>query len=166
SSLANAGDLQDQINDVRRTTANLLTFRTTGLYERKISHLEKQMEAYGKLSINLNAQLNLQEQETALTAKSFSGDSLLFVHQSIPAFEFRQSKSALLAQLRSVKSVESSIISNELQIATLQKQVMELRISQYMEETELKANMSYAISELMAAIATWSTTYLFVAPAD
>lgn len=166
SQLVNAGDLQSHVNNVRRAVESLLTFQNIKLYEKQISHLEKQIRSYRKLNINLHAQLNLQEQETALTAQSFSGDSLLYARRSIPAFEFRQSKSALLAQLRSVKSMESSIVSNELQIEVLQKQVMELRIEEIKEERELKSGLSYAISELKATVATWTENYLFIAPAD
>jgi hypothetical protein len=166
SQLVNAGDLQSHVNNVRRTVGSLLIFQNTKLYEKQVSHLEKQIRSYRKLSINLHAQLNLQEQETALTAQSFSGDSLLYAQRSIPAFEFRQSKSALLTQLRSLKSMEASIVANELQIETLQKQVMELRVARTKEERELKAGLSYAISELVATAATWSGNYLFRAPAD
>lgn len=164
SQLVNAGEIEDNVNNVRRAVDGLLAFESTQLYERRISHLERQIGSYRALNVNLHAQLDLQEQETVLTSQSFPADPLLYTQQSIPAFEFRHSKSVLLGQRRSAKSIEFSIISNDMQIGVLQKAIMELRIEQTIKKRELTTAVSYAISELTATVVTWREKYLFIAP--
>ncbi len=164
SQLDNAGELQKHVKTVEHLAQSLLLFKRTKVYEQKSSHFENQIHSYHKLNLRLQTQLDLHKQETEIINQSFSEDSILYAQGLLSTNEFNQSRSAVLAQLRGAKSIEYSIISNELEIEALQNRVIETGIAKAKEMRTLAASLSDAIAELLVNVGTWKENHLFKSP--
>ena len=126
--------------------------------------MQKQITSYKRLNINLTKQLNLMQQETVLSYEQFKTDSLLLTQKVIAPLDFNKAKGSYLAQQRSLKNTEASIISNQLQIDILEKQLTELEIDRSAKEDQLLTAATTSLNELTSQIKKWKEDYLFIAP--
>jgi len=159
-----AGELQSFLNNAIRALQELTAFQQNDLHLKQISHLQKQITSYKNLNQNLNKQLGLMQQETVLSHEQFKTDSLLFAQKVIAPLDFNKAKGGYLVQQRSLKNTEASIISNQLQIGGLEKQLTELEIDKNSKEEQLLTATTNGLNELTSQIKKWKENYLFIAP--
>lgn len=159
-----AGELQSFLNNAIRALQELTGFQQNDLHLKQISHLQKQIASYKNLNQNLNKQLGLMQQETVLSHEQFKTDSLLFAQKVIAPLDFNRAKGGYLIQQRSLKNTEASIISNQLQIGGLEKQLTELEIDKNAKGDQLLTAASNSLNELSSQIKKWKENYLFIAP--
>lgn len=160
-----AGELQSFLNIAIRSLQELTAFQKNDLHQKQISHLQDQIASYKRLNLNLNKQLGLMQQETELSHDQFKTDSILLSQKVIAQLDFNKSKGSYLVQQRSLKNTEASIISNQLQIGALEKQLTELEIDKNGKEEGLLTASINSLSELASQIIKWKENYLFIAPA-
>ncbi len=159
------GELQVFLNNSTRSLQELTAFQKNDLHLKQINHLQKQIASYKRLNLNLTNQLNLMQQETVLSHQQFRTDSLLLVQKVIAPLDFNKSKGSYLVQQRSLKNTEASIISNQLQIGALEKQLTELEIDKNAKGEQLLTIATNSLNELTSQIKKWKENYLFIAPA-
>jgi len=159
-----AGELQSFLNNAIRSLQELTAFQQNDLHLKQIFHLQKQIASYKTLNQNLNEQLGLMQQETALSHEQFKTDSLLLVQKVIAPLDFNKAKGSYLVQQRSLKNTEAYIISNQLQIGGLEKQLTELEIDKSAKEEQLLTATTNGLNELTSQIKKWKENYLFIAP--
>jgi HlyD family secretion protein len=160
------GELQTYLGSSIKSLQDLLSFDEYKLQEKQIENTRKQIASYKNLNVNLQKQLDLMRQEGLLSHHQFKTDSLLLAQQVIAPLDFNKTKSTYLAQQRSVRSMEASIISNQLQLDGLEKQVTELKISFSKEQAQLQTTTDNAIKELTAQLKRWKENFLFIAPSN
>ena len=158
------GELQSFLNNAIRSLQELIAFQQNDLHVKQNSHLQKQITSYKRLNINLTKQLNLMQQETVLSYEQFKTDSLLLTQKVIAPLDFNKAKGSYLAQQRSLKNTEAAIISNQLQIDILEKQLTELEIDRSAKEDQLLTAATTSLNELTSQIKKWKEDYLFIAP--
>ena len=157
------GELQAFLNNAIRSLQELTVFQKNDLHLKQINHLQKQIASYKRLNLNLNNQLLLMQQETALSHEQFKTDSLLLSQKVIAQLDFNKSKGSYLVQQRALKNTEASIISNQLQIGALEKQLTELEIDKNAKEEGLLTAATSSLNELASQLKRWKENYLFVA---
>lgn len=157
------GELQSFLNNAIRALQELMAFQQNELHQKQIAHLQKQIASYKRLNQNLQGQLGLMQQETCLSHQQFKTDSLLLAQKVIAQLDFNKTKSSYLVQQRSLKNTEASIISNQLQIGGLEKQLTELEIDKTAKEAQLQTAMSNSLNELTSQLKKWKENYLFIA---
>jgi multidrug efflux pump subunit AcrA (membrane-fusion protein) len=160
------GELQSFLNSTTRTLQEWTAFQKNELHQKQIAHLQKQIASYKRLNQNLQNQLGLMKEETVLSHQQFKADSLLLSQKVIAPLDFNKTKGSYLIQQRSLKNTEASIISNELQIDALEKQLTELEIDKNTKEGQLQTNYSNSLNELAAQLKKWKENYLFTAATD
>jgi multidrug resistance efflux pump len=158
------GELQTYLGSSIKSLQDLLSFGESKLQEKQIEYTKRQIISYKNLNANLQKQLYLMRQEGLLSHQQFKTDSLLLAQQVIAPLDFNKSKSIYLAQQRSVRGMEASIISNQLQLDGLEKQVTELEISFSKERAQLETNTYNTIKELTSQLKRWKESFLFIAP--
>lgn len=159
-----AGELQSFLNSAIRSLQELTAFQQNDLHVKQIAHLQKQITSYKNLNQNLHKQLGLMQQETVLSHEQFKTDSLLLSQKVIAQLDFNKSKGSYLIQQRSLKNTEASIISNQLQIGGLEKQLTELEIDKNAKTDQLLTSAANSLNELTSQLKKWKENYLFIAP--
>lgn len=74
--------------------------------------------------------------------------------------DFNQAKTAWLQQQRAFRTIETNLISNELQVNQIQKQINDLELQKTEQQQKLELNFANATHELIAQIRKWKETYL------
>jgi HlyD family secretion protein len=159
------GELQSFLNSTTRALQELVAFQKNELHQKQIAHLQKQITSYKRLNQNLHNQLGLMKEETALSHQQFKADSLLLTQKVIAPLDFNKAKGSYLVQQRSLKNTEASIISNQLQIGSLEKQLTELEVDRSTKEQQLQTSYTNSLNELAAQTKKWKENYLFTTPA-
>ncbi len=162
----NLGEIQPYFTDFLNATNELHRFQQIDIHSKQIKQLLQQENAYKKLSSTLSAQFSITQEELALAHEKFKRDSLLFRQQVNSAQDYNAAQALYLQQKHTYKNSESSITVNEIQISVLQKQIVELEAQKTDQNNKLILNAENTRNELMARIAKWEETYLFITPIE
>ena len=162
----NAGELQIYLSNSLKALQDLAAFEENKLQEKQIAHLQKQVLSYSRLNRNLQKQLSLMKQETALNYQQYKADSLLLTQKVLAQLDFNKAKSAYLQQQRSLNSTEASILTNQVQVDGLEKQITEFEIDMGAKKDQLQTTAGNSIKELNGRIKSWRENYLFISPID
>lgn len=160
------GELHSSLNELIRVAEALRIFYENDLVTKQIKSLESQIISYQKLSANLKRQQKLQQNELQLATEKFNMDSLLFIQQRITRQEYNAAVSVYLGFQRDFMSFNATLITNELQITQMKKQMDELKAAKLDKENQLLNDFSNKNKELLTAIETWKEKYLFTSPME
>ena len=158
------GDLQGQLNRLTSATQDLRVFNQNDLATKQILELENQIRSYKQLNINLEAQYQLLQRELSLMKEKFTADSLLYAQAVIARLDFNASLSSYLAQQRSFKNAEVTMINNRIQIGQMRKQISELQAQRREKINQLTVNYENSENELRSQIKKWKEANLFISP--
>lgn len=154
------GDLQIFYSSWINSQTAIILFHQTAAYDKQIGQLNKQLNTYQKLNKSLIGQQRISKQELDLALQKFNTDSILYVQKVTAALDFNQAKTAWLQQQRAFRSIETNVISNELQVNQIQKQINDLELQKTEQQQKLEMNLANATQELLAQIGKWKETYL------
>jgi HlyD family secretion protein len=157
------GDLQPFYSSLLKAQAALSIFHHTASFDKQIEQLNRQLKTYHTLNKSLAAQQQIATQELQLAMEKFKTDSILYTQKVTAAMDFNQSKAVLLQQKRTTMAIETTRISNELQVNQIQKQISDLNIQKEEQSQILSLSLTNAATELYGQIEKWKETYLFIA---
>jgi multidrug resistance efflux pump len=160
------GSLQDDYEQLRKTTDNYIHFLKLSFIPTKITLLQKQILKQEEYYQKLLLQKKYQEKELMLSRKGFQRDSQLY-HIDPPAISafdyekteqaFVQKQSAFIGFTASMKNVESTILQ-------MKKDIVELKMDQEKEEWEYKSALNESFRLFSAQLKQWEENYLLVSP--
>lgn len=154
------GDLQTFYSSWINSQSAITLFHQTAAYNKQIGQLNRQLNTYQKLNKSLAEQQRISKQELDLALQKFNTDSILHVQKVTAAMDFNQAKTAWLQQQRAYRSIETNLISNELQVNQIQKQINDLELLKIEQQQKLELNFANATHELRAQIRKWKENYL------
>ena len=157
------GDLQTFYSSWINSQTAITLFHQTAAYEKQIEQLNRQLSTYQKLNKSLRVQQRISKQELDLALQKFNTDSILYVQKVTAAMDFNQAKTTWLQQQRAFRGIETNLISNELQVNQIQKQISDLELQKTEQQQKLELNLANATHELLAQIRKWKETYLITA---
>jgi multidrug resistance efflux pump len=160
------GDLQPYYTSFIRATHEFTTFQSLGLLKKQVRHFNKQLQSYQDLQKTLVMQIDLARKEVSLSGNQFGRDSTLFKQGVLSAQDFNKSETAHLNQLRTFRTVESALVSNQIQINTIEKQLTDLEAEAINNSSRLLLNVEQTRRELLTQINKWKESNLLVAPMD
>ena len=160
------GELQPYYATFLNAEGNRGSFISNNAYSKQIDLLRKQIGNFRKLNRSLTAQRQIAAEELRLAHSKFRRDSLLYTAKVIAPLGYEEAQAIYLQQTRSFRNVEASITTNDIQINQLEKQVMELQLQKEIEANKLKLDYDNSLKDLLARIAKWKETYLFIAPME
>jgi len=160
------GELEQDYATLVNASLSLQTFRETEVYDVQIRQLRKQEITYRKLQRSLLAQLQLASQELTLAKEKFKMDSLLYTQKVTAAVDFNKDRAVWLQQQRAFGNTETALVNNEIQLNQLSKQISDLEIQKIEQKGKLETAFNNSRKAMLAHIAKWKETFLFIAPAD
>jgi len=158
------GSLQPYYAQFLKTKQEREDFQANNINGKQILTLKKQINNFSKLGKSLLAQRDFSAAELKLAHGKFRRDSLLFRSMVISPLDYETAQAVYIQQMRNFKIVEASITNNDIQINTLEKQVLELEAKKTEEGNSTLLEYTNSRRELMAQISKWKEMYLFVAP--
>jgi multidrug efflux pump subunit AcrA (membrane-fusion protein) len=150
----------------------LKSVKDINLYEsikpinKQITLLKKDLNNYNSLLAKYQRQQSISDEQLKLASNDFYRDKKLYDEQAISAREFEtQKKNHLNAQTSNQQSRIASDNIN-IQINSIEKNILQLQIQDYQEQTKLKNELSQNLKTLINEINKWKRLYVIESPVN
>ncbi|HEY0743997.1 MAG TPA: hypothetical protein VGD40_21170 [Chryseosolibacter sp.] len=160
------GELQPFLSSLKNAQTELRLFHQNDMLASQILRLKNQLDTYGKLSSSFARQVELSKEDLSLGHQKFLADSTLFKQQVTSSLDFNRAKSEWVQQQRAARNFETTLLSNELQMKQVEKQISDLVIQRQETGERLKLAGANAYRELTNQIKKWKDSYLLYATRD
>jgi HlyD family secretion protein len=162
------GELQAEYTSFVQAFAEYATFQQvfTRYYAGRIAALEQQLASYNELTAKLMKQRDIARREEEMAQKKFDADKSLHAKSFLSDIELNGSESGYLAKKSAMESAESAIVNNNVQIATLQRTILDMKQQAEEKERSTLVALQESSHRLQSSIAGWEQRYLITAPAD
>lgn len=158
------GQVQTPYASFYKNYRDFIAFLELDYHRRKIELLQNELNQYNDYSANLNTRSTILKEEYMLAKKQFDRDSLLFLENVVSESNLEDSKSEMLGKRNSWQEVLSLRSENDISIAQLEAQVLEMELKQQEQNTRLSNSLEESLNNLKSAIASWEKNYLLIAP--
>jgi multidrug resistance efflux pump len=158
------GDIQQEFQVFQKECNDYYQFISFNLLEKKTRALEKQLEltkSYYNQQISLS---KMHQQEVRISNKEFCRDSILYSNKVISAANFDESEKSYLKQKQNYMSFNSNLIRIQMEIAQLEQEIIENKISNQEKKQTFIKSLELAKSSLTNSINTWKKNYLLISP--
>ena len=156
------GELQPSYQVFSQAFFSFRNYLSDGFYVKKKTMLARDMENFKQLHANLISQQALQEQDMALTQKTFDANESLKNDKVISDFDYRTEQSKLINKKLTLPQINSVIISNENQQNEKQKEILELENTIAQQQSIFQQ----ALYTFKSHVEEWKKKYLLIAPID
>lgn len=154
------GEIQSVYAGFLKLYNDLTQYYQLDYYDQKINSLRQEINRYKDYSKRLAVQSRILEQEKSLTLSQYKRDSSLLLQSVIPEADFELSKSKLLQKQYAYEQSKITQASNDIQIAKLEQQILDLELTRNDETGKLISANLEALDNLNAAIADWMQKYV------
>ncbi len=158
------GPVQSSYATFYKNYRDYAAFLELDYHYRKIELQRKEMQQYFDYSTNLNIRAQILQEEYLLSRKQFGRDSLLFLENVVSESNFETSKSEMLSKRNSWQEIVSLKAENEISIARIEEQILEMELKQQEQDTGFATSLEESLNKLKASIASWEKSFLIIAP--
>ncbi len=154
------GELQTAHQTFLQAFLSFDNYLANGFYLKKMAILKRDKSNLIKLYNNLNAQRELQEQDLALSQKTFNANESLKKEKVISDFDYRVEQSKLISKKLTLPQIKSSIINNENSQAEKEKEIIELDNT----INQQKLIFQQVLNTFRSQVDDWKKKYILIAP--
>jgi multidrug resistance efflux pump len=163
---ADLGPVQAEYATFYKNYRDYREFIELSYHQRKIDLLLKQLDQYEIFSKNLDTRAEILYEDYELSRKQYMRDSVLFEQDVVAESVYEDSRAQMLAKRASWQAMLSLKAENDIKIAGLQEQVLEMELKQREQLAQLTTSLEESLNNVNAAIATWETQYLIISPIE
>ena len=156
------GELQPFYQVFSQSFVTFSNYLLDGFYVKKKIILTSDMKNLEQLHANLISQKTLQQQDLALSQKTFDANELLKNNKVISDFDYRSEQSKLIVKKLTLPQINSTIISNENLQNEKQKEMLEL--DNTIEQQ--RSIFQQALYTFKSHVDDWKKKYLLIAPIE
>ncbi len=156
------GELQMAYQQFSQSFLTFDNYLANGFYLKKRAILLQDKNNLLKLYHNLKVQRELQEQDLALTQKTFNANEFLKNEKVISDFDYRIEQSKLINKQLTLPQINSAIINNEGQQTEKEKDIIELDNT----INQQKLIFQQVLNTFRSQVDDWKKKYLLIAPID
>ena len=135
-------------------------------HNQKVTLYKQEMKKYDAYLNYLIQQSNLLKTDFELTQKQYLRDSSLHAQELLADADFEKSKSRLIAKQYSIEQNNTSVASVNLQIESLNQNILELTLQKEKQITNYESIIWESCENLQAGIDSWKYQYVLLAPTD
>ena len=163
---ADLGMIQSDYASFLKNYREYREFLLLDYHRKKIELLEAEHIQYVRYSEILDTRAATLVEEYELTRNQFVRDSTLFLQGVVSESDFEQTQSRMLSSRAGWQEMESLKTENEIKIAGIQEQILELQLKRQEQLTGLSTSLEESLSRLKASLTAWEKQYLIVSPLD
>lgn len=154
------GELQTAYQAFSQAFLSYDNYLSDGFYLKKRTMLLKDKSNLQKLYNNLNEQWKLQEQDLALSQRTFDANQSLKNDKVISDFDYRTEQSKLINKKLEIPQIRSAMVSNESQQTEKEREIIEL------ENTiaQQKLIFQQSLNTFKSQVDEWRKKYTLIAP--
>jgi len=151
---------------VLKSIKDLNLYIEVNTYKRQIELLKKDLINYTDLLAKYKKQAGINKEQLALYETDYNRDKSLFENKVISAREFETKKKEYLGALNGNEQVNITVSNALIQINTIEKNILQLQIQDYQEQTKFKNDLQQNLKSLVSEISKWKQLYLIESPID
>lgn len=165
--------IKDSLNVGELTPAYLMALKSIketkiysfiNSYEKQIILLKKDLVSYTSLLTKYLKQESINTEQLKLTENDYNRDKKLAEEKAISAREFENKKKEYLSALSANEQVKITLANAQLQINSIEKNILQLQIQDYQEQAKLKNELQQSIKTLNTELTNWKQKYLITSP--
>ena len=160
ASLERLGDVQAAYQAFRQQFSQLNSLLGKKYYNKKIEFLQRDVLELETMNRHQKSQYQLYERDATLAESEFAMNQKLFKDKVIAKLDLDREESKMLAKKLPLKNIETSMLTNNAQIRSKEKEIIDLG----KQVTEQKESFRQSINSLNSSISTWRNKYLLVSP--
>lgn len=160
------GEYQTRLNPFIASLENFHFNKRQSPFQKEISAIEDQILKNSALLDQKRHQIILLRKEFELIRKDHLRNELLFKESVISEKDLDESSKAIIRSEISIESVNSEIISIQLNMSALKKNITQLQNDSNLKDLKLKQNLTDSFHELVNNLDAWKQMYVFVSPAN
>lgn len=161
-SWSHLGELQSAYLDFCQKRIELSSFLKGRYYSKRINFLENDVNQLKEMNAHLQDQYKLYERDAELAKHEFALNQDLFQKKVIPKLDLDKEESKMLTKEMPSKTIQSSILNNNIQINIKHREAIDLG----KELFEHEENFRQASNLLLSAIDSWMNRYALVSPSS
>jgi multidrug resistance efflux pump len=163
---ADLGTIQPDYATFLKSYREYRDFLLLDYHRQKIELLEEEYMQYVRFSEILDTRAATLVEEYELTRNQFTRDSTLFYQGVVSESDFEQTQSKMLSSRAGWQEMESLKTENDIKIAGIQEQILELKLNRQEQLTGLTTSLEESLYRLKASLSAWEKQYLIVSPLD
>lgn len=160
------GELTPNYLLVLKSIKDLHLFKVVNPYNQQITLLKKDLISYNDLLEKYKQQELINKQQLTLSETDYNRDKILFDTKAISAREFENKKKEYLSALNSNEQIKITVSNAYIQINSIEKNILQLQIQDYQEQSKLKNEFQQNLKSLVSEITKWKQLYLIESPID
>jgi HlyD family secretion protein len=160
------GELTPNYLLLLKSIKDLNLYSEINSYKRQITLLKKDLIGYSDLLTKYKQQENINKQQLALTETDFNRDKNLYDNKVISAREFENKKKEYLNALNTYEATRITVSNSYIQFNAIEKNILQLQIQDYQEQSKLKNEFQQNLKSLLAEINKWKQLYLIESPIE
>jgi HlyD family secretion protein len=160
------GELTPNYLLVLKSIKDLNLYKVVNPVNRQITLLKKDLNSYSDLLAKYKQQELINKQQLALSETDYGRDKTLFDSKAISAREFDNKKKEYLSALNSNEQIKITVSNSYIQINSIEKNILQLQIQDYQEQSKLKNEFQQNLRSLVLEINKWKQLYLIESPTD
>lgn len=158
------GELTPYYLQLLKTVKDIALYHAINPNVKRIALLRKDLEAYTALLAKYRKQQTINDEQLQLAEADYNRDKKLFEENVIAAREFESKKKEYLTALNSNEQIKITSSNALIQINSIEKNILQLKIEDYQEQGKLTAALSQDLKTLVAEIGKWKQLYLIQSP--
>lgn len=158
------GDLQPSYAELMRRLTDYAAFGAGSYYREKMEGVERQLADRRQMHDRLQAQQRTLHQQKQLVERNRERSRLMARQNLIAQTELEKSEAEYLQADYAVRSGESAITSNGLEMTAGSQALLDLRQKLADEERQQRTELRMAFDALRGAITKWEQEYVLRAP--
>lgn len=158
------GELTPNYLLVLKSIKDLNLYKVVNPFNKQITLLKKDLISYNDLLSKYKQQESINKQQLTLVETDYNRDKTLLETQAISAREFDNKKKEYLSALNSNEQIKITISNAYIQINSIEKNILQLQIQDYQEQSKLKNEFQQNLKSLVSEITKWKQLYLIESP--
>jgi len=161
---ADLGMIQSDYAEFYKNYRDYVDFMELDYHQRKIQLLNQEFIQFQNYSRSLSTRASIIREEYILSDKQYKRDSILFLQGVMAESSFEDTKSKMLSKRGNWQEIRSLIAENEIKIAGIREQILELELKQQEQVSSLKTSLEESLNKLKGSLSTWEKLYLIETP--
>jgi multidrug resistance efflux pump len=149
-----------------KSIKDLNLYKSVNPFNKQIVLLKKDLSNFNSLIAKFQKQIRINDEQLKLAENDFNRDKKLYEQQAISAREFETQKKSYLNAQNSNQQSKIVLDNTNIQINGIEKNILQLQIQDYQEQTKLKNELAQQLKTLINEINKWKQQYIIESPVN
>ncbi|TCR05404.1 HlyD family secretion protein [Sphingobacterium sp. JUb78] len=156
------GELQNSYHNFYLAYLNYVAINKEGIYQKRKSFIQNEVKYINEQSQRIQQSFDLYKRELSLAEEEYAKYQILAEKKVISQLELHQKEALLLSKRQSIPQMENTIISNQSNRLSKDKEMSEINNQMFEEEKKFYQSLNTFISDAE----NWKKQYVITSPSE